>query len=134
MSSSATTPADSAATYAIPAAFRRLENGHIVFWLIKDLSWCLVWKPLGILMVLPTLGIAAVIFWRTRHLPVERSHNLAVLCWITANSYWMLSEFAGFDTARVLGGLVTGKQLALVPFTAGLVVLAVHYGGEWWRA
>ncbi len=120
-------------TYAIPAAFRRLENLHIVFWLVKDLSWCLVWKPLGVLMMLPTLGIAGVIFWRTRALPVERAHNLAILCWITANSYWMLSEFVGFDTAPVFGGLATGKQLALVPFGAGLVVLAVHYGRAWRR-
>lgn len=125
-------PASSAETYSIPAAYRRLENQHILFWLIKDLSWCLVWKPLGVLMILPTLGIAAVILWRTRYLPTERAHNLAVLLWITANSYWMLSEFAHFDETAVLGGLATGKQLALVPFGAGLAVLAVHYGRTAW--
>ncbi len=119
-----------ATTYAIPAAYRRLENQHILFWLVKDLSWCLVWRPLGVLMILPTLGIAALIFWRTREMPAERAHNLAILCWITANSYWMLSEFLGFDVLPVLGGAVTGKQLALVPFGAGLLVLAVHYGKQ----
>ncbi len=125
-------PAPTEAPY-IPADFRRLENLHIVFWLAKDLSWCLVWRPLGVAMMIPTLGIAGLIFWRTRHLPIERAHNLAILCWITANSYWMLSEFFGFDTARVLGGIATGKQLALLPFTAGLLVLVLHYGRVWWR-
>lgn len=113
--------------YAIPAAYRQLENQHILFWLVKDLSWCLVWRPLGMLMILPTLGIAVVIFWRTRHLPTERAHNLAILCWITANSYWMLSEFLHFDDLLVLGS-ITGKQLALLPFSIGLLVLLTHYG------
>lgn len=113
--------------YTIPAAYRRLENQHILFWLVKDVSWCLVWRPLGLLMILPTLGIAVVIYWRTRHLPTERAHNLAILCWITANSYWMLSEFLHFDALPVLGA-ITGKQLALLPFSAGLLVLLLHYG------
>lgn len=116
------------ATYSIPAAYRRLENLHILFWLLKDLSWCLVWRPLGILMIAPTLGIALVIFWRTRRVAVEGAHNLAIVFWITANSYWMTSEFVGFDTKLVLGGLATGKQLALIPFGLGLLVLALHYG------
>lgn len=125
MSSSASEPA----TYSIPQEYRQLENQHILFWLVKDLSWCLVWRPLGVLMILPTLGIAAVIFWRTRHLPTERAHNLAIMCWITANSYWMLSEFLHFDARHVLGE-ITGKQLALLPFGAGLLVLLIHYGRE----
>ncbi len=115
-------------SYSIPLSFRKLENLHIVFWLVKDVSWCLVWRPLGILMMLPTLAIAVIIFWRTRHLPTERAHNLAILCWIIANSYWMMSEFAGFDIYPLLGDAITGKQLALVPFSVGLIVLAVHYG------
>jgi hypothetical protein len=35
-------------TYSIPIRFRKMENLHIVFWLLKDLSWCMVWRPLGI--------------------------------------------------------------------------------------
>ncbi len=119
-------------TDAIPAAWRRLENQHIVFWLVKDLSWCLVWKPLAVAMIAPTFGIAVLIFWRTRHIATERAHNGAVVCWITANAYWMLSEFIGFDAAPVWGS-ITGKQLALVPFSAGLLILLTYYGGEWLR-
>ena len=53
------------AKYVIPARYRRMENMHIVFWLLKDISWCMIWKELGLAMFLPTLTIAIVIAWRT---------------------------------------------------------------------
>ena len=109
-----------------PDAYRGLENLHIVFWLLKDLAWCMVWRPLGLLMVLPTLGIAVVIAWRTRAYPSELAHNLAIVFWITANSYWMTSEFFGFDAVQVVPH-VTGKHLALVPFLIGLGILLYYY-------
>ncbi len=112
--------------YAIPATYRKMENTHILFWLVKDISWCMVWKTLGILMIGPTLGIALVIAWRTRHLKSELAHNLAIVFWISANSYWMLSEFFGFDTVRV-GTLTDGKHLAIIPFGIGLGILAYYY-------
>lgn len=112
--------------YAIPAKYRQMENTHILFWLIKDISWCMVWKTLGILMIAPTLGIALVIAWRTRALKSELAHNLAIVFWITANSYWMLSEFFGFDTVRI-GTLTDGKHLAIIPFSIGLAILAYYY-------
>jgi hypothetical protein len=111
--------------YAIPAEFRKLENTHILFWLLKDIGWCMVWKPLGIAMIAPTLGIAVLIAWRTRHFKSELAHNLAIVCWITANSYWMLSEFFGFDTTPI--GFTDGKHLAMVPFGAGLAILLYYY-------
>lgn len=113
-------------TYIIPAPYRRMENLHILFWLLKDLGWCMIWKQLGISMILPTLGIALVITWRTRSIRAELAHNLAIVFWISANSYWMVSEFMGFDTVRVWGG-ITGKHLALLPFLAGLVILLYYY-------
>ncbi|WP_229725058.1 hypothetical protein [Hymenobacter baengnokdamensis] len=112
--------------YAIPARYRQMENTHILFWLLKDISWCMVWKPLGILMIGPTLGIALVIAWRTRTLKSELAHNLAIVFWISANSYWMLSEFFGFDTVRI-GTLTDGKHLAIIPFGIGLAILAYYY-------
>ncbi len=110
----------------LPAAYRRLENLHIVFWLLKDLAWCLVWRPLGLAMVLPTLAIAVLITRRSRAVPAEYAHNLAIVCWIVANSYWMTSEFFGFDT-WVLAPGISGKQLALLPFLAGLSILGRYY-------
>lgn len=112
--------------YQIPLKYRRMENLHIVFWLLKDVAWCMIWKPLGILMIFPTLAISIVIAWRTRHLVSEWCHNLAITCWISANSYWMLSEFAGFDN-RVLIGNLTFKHLSLIPFLLGLLLLVYYY-------
>src|SRR6185503_8500062 len=84
--------------YSIPARYRRMENMHIVFWLFKDISWCLGWKVLGIAMIVPTLSIPIAIAWRTREIKAELAHNLAVAFWISANSLWMIAEFFAFDT------------------------------------
>lgn len=112
--------------YAIPAKYRQMENQHILFWLLKDISWCMGWKTLGIMMIVPTLGIALIIAWRTRTFQSELAHNLAIVCWISANSYWMLSEFFGFDTVRI-GTITDGKHLAIIPFGIGLAILAYYY-------
>ena len=47
--------------YNIPLRYRKMENLHIVFWLFKDIAWCMIWKPLGIAMIFPTLTIAIII-------------------------------------------------------------------------
>lgn len=73
--------------YSIPLKYRKMENLHIVFWLLKDIGWCLIWKPLGIAMIFPTLIIALVIAYRTRQFMSELCHNLAIAVWIMANSY-----------------------------------------------
>lgn len=112
--------------YIIPARYRRMENMHIVFWLLKDISWCMVWKPIGIAMFLPTLILSAVICWRTRDIRAELAHNLAITFWICANGYWMISEFFGFDDNIILFGL-TGKQMALLPFFTGAAILLYYY-------
>ncbi|WP_210114475.1 hypothetical protein [Hymenobacter elongatus] len=119
-------PQPSDPTYNIPAPYRRMENLHILFWLLKDLAWCMIWKPLALLMIGPTLGIALLITWRTRTIKAELAHNLAIVFWISANSYWMISEFFDFDTMRVWGSL-TGKHMALLPFLTGLLILAYYY-------
>jgi hypothetical protein len=123
---SAPTPQVSEEVYSIPAAYRKMENTHILFWLLKDIAWCMVWRPLGLAMVVPTLGIALVIAWRTRHYASELAHNLAIVFWISANSYWMTSEFFGFDIVHVTP-TITGKHLALVPFLIGLGILLYYY-------
>lgn len=114
------------ALYAIPARFRNLENMHIAFWLMKDISWCMIWKELGIIMIVPTLSVAIWISWRTRHNKSELAHNLAVVFWISANAYWMISEFFEFDTV-LLWRQFTGKHLALIPFCIGALILLWYY-------
>jgi hypothetical protein len=112
--------------YIIPARYRRMENMHIVFWLVKDISWCMIWKELGVAMFIPTLTIAIIIAWRTRQIRAELAHNLAIAFWICANGYWMISEFFGFDEAPVWNGF-TGKHMALIPFFIGALILLYYY-------
>jgi hypothetical protein len=112
--------------YIIPAYLRKMENMHIVFWLLKDISWCMVWKPLGIIMIIPTLSVAIWIAWKNRQIVSELAHNMAIVFWISANAYWMISEFLGFDT-KVVAWHFTGKEMALIPFIAGALILLYYY-------
>ena len=116
--------------YAIPLRYRKMENLHIVFWLLKDISWCMIWKPLGIAMIFPTLIIAIVIAMRTRQYMSEVCHNVAIVVWISANSYWMISEFLHFDS-NIIFGQFTYKHLAIIPFGLGILILAYYY--IWWK-
>jgi len=112
--------------YEIPARYRKMENMHIVFWLLKDVSWCMIWKPLGIAMIVPTLSIAIIIAWRTRDIKAELAHNLAITFWISANAYWMISEFFFFDSIHIWQQF-EGKHLAIIPFTIGVLILFNYY-------
>jgi hypothetical protein len=112
--------------YTIPARIRKMENMHIAFWLLKDISWCMIWKELAITMIIPTLSVAIWIAWKNRHIISELAHNLAIVFWISANAYWMISEFFHFDTMNVWGDL-TGKHLALIPFSIGALILLYYY-------
>jgi hypothetical protein len=116
--------------YSIPLKYRKMENLHIVFWLLKDISWCMIWKPLGIAMIFPTLIIAIVIAFRTRQFMSEVCHNIAIVVWIAANSYWMISEFLHFDTNPLFGSY-TYKHLAIIPFMIGILILCYYY--LWWK-
>ena len=116
--------------YSIPLKYRIMENLHIVFWLFKDLAWCMFWKPLAVVMIIPTLSISLIIAWRTRYIVSELCHNLAVSVWIAANSYWMISEFLEFDADPWFGDY-TYKHIAVIPFVAGILILVYYYA--WWR-
>jgi hypothetical protein len=115
--------------YTIPLKFRLMENLHIVFWLFKDLAWCMEWKWLGTIMIIPTLFIATKITYNTKNIVSEFCHNLAVLFWISANSYWMISEFLSFDDHVILTDpKIIYKHLAVIPFALGIMVLIYYYG------
>ncbi|CAH9017954.1 hypothetical protein NURINAE_00646 [Candidatus Nitrosacidococcus sp. I8] len=113
-------------TYSIPLKFRKLENLHILFWLFKDISWCLIWKPLGIAMIFPTLIAAIIITLHTRNIFAELCHNLAVIFWISANSYWMVIEFLEIDDS-IIAYSITYKYLAVIPFSLGIFILLYYY-------
>ena len=105
--------------YSIPERFRKIENLHIVFWLVKDLSWAMLWKPLGMIMIVPTIGAALLITWQTRKIKAELFHNLAVAFWICANGYWMIIEF--YDAPEHL------RYYTAIPFAIGILFIAAYY-------
>jgi hypothetical protein len=107
--------------YQIPSRYRKIENLHIVFWLIKDLCWAMLWKPVALVMIIPTVGAALLITWQTRKIKSELLHNIAVLFWITANAYWMATEFFFSDD--------TLRYYAIIPFSLGILAIAYYYFG-----
>lgn len=114
-------------TFEIPSFIRKYENLHIVFWLLKDMSWCMGWKYLALFMIFPTLLVAILVLIYLWHGTAEKYHNLAVLSWIIANSYWMSTELFQFDKhISPLGGW-TYEQLAIIPFGVGVVIILRYY-------
>ena len=96
----------------------RFDNMHILFWLVKDMSWCLMSKTIGTIMIVPTVVVALVILVRSREHMTSFVHNLAVLFWISANSMWMVGEMFCQDCT---------KPYAIWLFSAGMGVLLVYY-------
>lgn len=52
----------------------------------------MIWKPLGIAMIIPTVGFAVWFCFKTFK-ESEFFVQLATLFWIMANALWMLLEF-----------------------------------------
>jgi hypothetical protein len=68
-------------------------------------------------MIVPTFLLALYLMLKTlRHREVFI--NAAILCWITANSYWMVVEFFFHDE---------GKPLAAIPFALGFLFVIIYY-------
>ncbi len=112
--------------YNIPIQYRKMENLHIVFWIFKDIGWCMGFTLLGITMIIPTLIISIIIAWRTRQIVSELCHNIAITVWISANSFWMCTEFFKVDNVLIGYGF-TLKHLAMIPFLIGMLILAYYY-------
>lgn len=98
-------------------SYRWIENGHILLWLIKDTCWAMEYRPGGMLMITPTLGVAFYILWRSRKSRVDLFHNIAVCLWISANSVWMAGEFYKLEM----------RPVAAVLFLIGLSTLLFYY-------
>ena len=111
--------------YHIPYKFRKVENLHILLWLIKDACWALNLKIPALIMIIPTMLVAMLITYQTRKITGELLHNLAINFWITANCTWMIGEFFGWD-ANLIGpyGL---REFSLLPFGTGLLILGYYY-------
>lgn len=110
-------------TYSIPRKFRIAENMHIVFWLVKDMSWALKFRWLGVAMFIPTLLLSLLITWQTRKIRSELYHNLAVTCWIIANGFWMICEFFWEEQDYL-------RYFTAIPFSLGLLFVGYYYVSE----
>lgn len=111
--------------YHIPQKIRKIENVHILLWLIKDACWALNLKYPAIFMIVPTLLVAVLITYQTRKINSEFLHNLAIDFWITANCTWMVGEF--FKLEENLIGPFGLRQLSVIPFGIGLLILGYYY-------
>ena len=112
-----TTQSSAAASATRVAGIAAIDNMHVLLWLIKDTCWLLEWRALGTFMIAPTIAVAVMLAFRSRG---DRLFwiNLAICFWITANSYWMLSEFFEFEQL---------KNYAGIPFACGFVAVATYY-------
>ena len=92
---------------------------HILLWLLKDVSWAMNMRIAGIIMIIPTLTVAILITWQTRHMKSELFHNLAIVFWICANAMWMTLEFTGTDEHY--------RKFTAIPFSIGLFFILSYY-------
>lgn len=74
------------------------------------------WRPLGIIMIFPTVTLAVYLTMISRKKLSEFLPQLAVVFWISANSLWMIEEFYDLHF----------KPASLALFVAGMVVMS------WW--
>lgn len=95
----------------------KLEQAHVMLWLVKDSSWMLGFKLIGTCMVIPTVAVAVWIAYHTRKQNDIFLPNVAVCFWIAANSLWMLEEFFTLPL----------RQPALVLFVAGLLTIVGYF-------
>lgn len=72
---------------------KQLDNFHIVLWLIKDIFWVKEEQFLGVLMILPTVGVALILTFQSLQQKQGFYSNFAILCWMIADSTWMADEF-----------------------------------------
>ncbi len=93
------------------------------------MSWCMGWKILAVAMIFPTVLVSIYVLNKVWNVFAERIHNFAVLFWIIANSYWMLTELFLFDKMKVPMLDITYEQLSIVPFGNGLIILILYYTG-----
>ncbi len=82
------------------------------------MCWVMGFKIVGIGMIFPTLLLAIILTYKRRKDIDDVFHNLAICCWILANSIWMIGEFYFHDTIR---------DLSIVVFSVGFVVLFYYY-------
>lgn len=91
-----------------------VQNFHVALWLMKDASWCHLWKFTGAAMAGPALLSAIYLAWHSRKTLPDLIHNIAICIWICANIVWMLGEFFFDDGWRRVAGAFFYSGMALL--------------------
>lgn len=85
--------------------WRRYELLHILFWLIKDYSWCSGDQVFWFVGAIPTLIISIdfiVISHKNNKIIVDLSHYIAESIWLCSNLTWAFSELFTLDSDKVI--------------------------------
>jgi hypothetical protein len=87
---------------------------HFPLWILKDMAWMLGFGWISLILAIPTIFISIILILYT--IGVERKQNIALLCWLLANTLWMSDEM--FD--------VNTKGIALISFVTGIIVVLTY--------
>lgn len=101
----------------ISKTIRDYENLHILLWLMKDTSWMMDWKLLGVTMIVPTMIVAISLVIKTFK-ESDLWINLAICFWITANAFWMCCDFSEHSELKNYAGF---------PFVFGFICVGWYY-------
>ena len=77
-----------------------LEHFHSLLWLLKDMCWLQLWPVVGPIILVPTVGLAVFISWKSFSDRFQFFQNLSVMLWLSANATWMVGELFYDDTTR----------------------------------
>jgi len=77
-----------------------LEHFHSLLWLLKDMCWLLLWPIVGPIILVPTVGLAVFISWKSFSDRFQFFQNLSIMFWLSANATWLVGELFYNDTTR----------------------------------
>lgn len=95
---------------------REYENFHVFLWLLKDTSWCHLWRSFGMFMLIPALLVQLHLTWKCRRDVHEVFHSVAVAFWILSNGIWMTGEFFYDDQWRGVASWFFGAGVSAMVF------------------
>lgn len=95
-------------------SLKQLDNFHIVLWLMKDIFWVREEQFWGVLMIMPTVSVAMILTIQSIHQKQGFYSNFAILCWMLADSIWMVDEFFILEIQWITLGLFILGILSMV--------------------
>ena len=67
-----------------------LQLLHIPLWVLKDFCWMIGMSWLSLIFALPAILVSILVINYTSG--VKKLENYIILCWLTANTLWLLDE------------------------------------------